>query len=107
MIQETANLTDKKSDVSFIGFSLHECLIETDCDSAKYIRAVYRTALELANQNQFGFEVGGFWLMLEQIDQLRALPDFYPPHEAPRVARAVEAFLRAQIHENVASMGSV
>lgn len=92
-----ANLKNMESDVSFAGFALNECTVDTDRDSARYIRAVHRTALELAIHNRFGFEVGGFWLLPEQIDQLRRLPDFYPPNEAPHVMRAVEAFLRAQL----------
>ena len=46
-------------------------------------------------------EIGGFWLMQDQIDQLRKLPDCYPANEAPFVARAVEAYLQARrLHQS-------
>ena len=93
-------LKDKESDVSFVGFALGECTIETDRDSARYVRAVHRTALELAVQYRFGIEIGGFWMLPEQIDLLRKLPDCYPPNEAPHVARAVDAFLRSQLQSH-------
>ncbi len=99
-VGETHSLRETESDVSFVGFALHECTIETDFASARYIRAVHRTALELAIQNRFGCEIGGFWLLPDQIAQLRRLPDFYPPNEAPQVARAVEAFLRSQLQSS-------
>ncbi|HLN96950.1 MAG TPA: hypothetical protein VK208_00550, partial [Pyrinomonadaceae bacterium] len=65
--------------------------------AAKYLRAVHRTALELAIHNRFGIEIGGFWLMPEQLAQLRKLPECYPQPEAPFVERAVEAYLAAQL----------
>ena len=34
--------------------------------------------------------------MQEQLIQLRKLPDFYPLSEAPFVAHAVEAYIKAQ-----------
>ena len=91
--------TQEKSDLSFVAFALSDCLVETDSRAAKYLRAVHRTALELAVPNCFGVNVGGFWLMKEQIAQLRALPDHYSRIEAPCAARAVNAYLRAQLRE--------
>ncbi len=93
------DLTSIESDVAFIGFALSDCTVELDTKSAKYLRPVNRTALELAIHNRFGSEIGGFWLMHDQIAKLRNLPAYYPAKEAPFVARAVEAFLRAQLHE--------
>ena len=89
------------SDLCLVGFALGECVVETDRDAARYLRAVHRTALELAVPFRFGLEVGGFWLLQEQIDQLRQLPKFYPSNEAPHVVRAVEAFLRAQLKSSL------
>ena len=37
--------------------------------------------------------------MTEQIEQLRKLPEYYSPKEAPLVAQAVEAYLQAQLDE--------
>ena len=88
-----------ESDVIFLGFALSDCTVELDPRTAKYLRPVNRTALELAIHNQFGSEIGGFWLMHEQIAQLRNLPAYYSPNEAPFVARAVEAYLQAQLPE--------
>ncbi len=84
------------TEVSLLGFALTDCVVEIDRPAAKYLRAVHRTALELATPNCFGAEIGGFWLMQEQLNQLRKLPDFYPLPEAQSVARAVEAYIRAQ-----------
>ena len=100
MYSDETEPEDQESDVSFVGFALSECTVETDCDSARYVRAVHRTALELAVQYRFGIEVGGFWMLPEQIDQLRKLPDCYPPNEAPHVTRAVDAFLRSQLQSH-------
>jgi len=86
-----------KSDVDLLGFALSDCVIETDPQSAKYLRAVHRTALELATPNRFGADLGGFWLLHDQLDLLRKLPEFYSPDEAPHVAQAVEAYIRAQL----------
>ena len=58
-----------------------------------------RTALELAVHNQFGADFGGFWLLSPQITQLRRLPEYYSPDEAPQVEFAIEAYLAAQIRE--------
>lgn len=87
------------SDVAFLGFALSDCLVQADPQIEKYLRRVIRTALELAVYNRFGAEVGGFWLMTDQIAQLRTLPEYYSPKEAPLVARAVETYLLAQLQE--------
>jgi hypothetical protein len=83
--------------MDLIGFVLSDCIVELDEASAKYLLAVHRTALELAVQNQFGAEIGGFWLMAEQVQQLKRLPEYYPANESPLVARAVDAYLHAQM----------
>ncbi len=88
-----------KTDVTFFGFALHECVVEVDQNSAKYLRPIHRSALELSVHNRFGSEIGGFWLTPELIDQLRKLANYYPVNEAPFVASAIEAYLRAQLHE--------
>lgn len=93
------DLTRVDSDLAFIGFALSDCTVELDPQSAKYLRSVNRTALELATHNRFGSEIGGFWLMHDQIAKLRNLPAYYPLKEAPLVACAIEAYLRAQLHE--------
>lgn len=93
------DVTLSSSDVTFLGFSLSDCVVETDREAAKYVRRVNRTALELAIHNHFGAEIGGFWLMEEQMAQLRKLPEYYSPEEAPFVSRAVEAYLGAQLQE--------
>jgi hypothetical protein len=87
------------SDVIFLGFALSDCVVELDKDAARYLRAVHRTALELAIPNRFGIEVGGFWLMPEQLDQLRKLPECYPAKESSSVRRAVSAYVLAQSQE--------
>jgi hypothetical protein len=83
--------------LSFAGFALAECVIEVDASLTKYIRAVHRTALELATQNRFGAEIGGFWLLPEEIEQLRKLPECYSIAEAPLVSQAIEIYLEAQL----------
>ena len=88
-----------KLETEFSGFALTECLIQTDPQTEKYLRRVIRTAFELAVYNRFGAEIGGFWLMTEQIEQLRKLPEYYSPKEAVFVANAVEIYLRAQLHK--------
>ncbi len=96
---KTLDLLSVELDLAFIGFALSDCTVEVEPQSARYLRPVNRTALELATHNQFGSEIGGFWLMHDQIAKLRNLPAHYPSNEAPFVARAVEAFLRAQLDE--------
>lgn len=88
-----------ESDLCFVAFALNECTVKTDPQTAKYLHAVHRTALELAVPNYFGASVGGFWLTNEHIARLRALPEHYPANEAPAAARAVNAYLQAQLQE--------
>ena len=88
-----------KLETEFSGFALTECLIQADPQTEKYLRRVIRTALELAVYNRFGAEIGGFWLMTEQIEQLRKLPEYYSPNEAVFVANAVEIYLQAQLQK--------
>ena len=88
-----------KLETDFAGFALSDCEVQADPQTEKYLRRVIRTALELAVYNRFGAEMGGFWLMADQIAQLRKLPDYYSPTEAPLVARAVELYLQAQLRE--------
>lgn len=87
------------NEVEFLGFSLGDCTVDLDPSAAKYLRVVHGTALELAVHNQFGAEFGGFWLLSPQITQLRRLPEYYSPDEAPLVGFAIEAYLAAQIRE--------
>ncbi|HVQ39622.1 MAG TPA: hypothetical protein VMS31_18935 [Pyrinomonadaceae bacterium] len=88
--------TGNASDVTLCAFALADCVVQVDAQIAKYLRAVHRTALELAVPNLFGLEIGGYWLTSAQIIQLRKLPDFYPSNEAGLAKRAVEAYLLAQ-----------
>jgi hypothetical protein len=88
-----------ESEVEFVGFALSDCTVDIDPASAKYLRVVHGTALELAVHNQFGAEFGGFWLLSPQIHQLRRLSEYYSPDEAPLVEFAIEAYLAAQIRE--------
>lgn len=85
--------------MELIAFSLSDCLVDVEESLAKYLRAVHRTALELAVPNCFGTDIGGFWLMASQLAELRRLPEFYPRHEGPLVMQAVEAYITAQISE--------
>ena len=87
------------SEVEFLGFALGDCTLDLDPSAAKYLRVVHGTALELAVHNQFGTHFGGFWLLSPQITQLRRLPEYYSPEEAPLVEFAIEAYLAAQIRE--------
>ena len=93
------DISSSESDVIFLGFALSDCVVEIDKQAAKYLRAVHRTALELAIPNRFGIEVGGFWLMLEQLAQLRRLPECYPMNESSSVRRVVNAYVLAQSPE--------
>jgi len=88
---------ESQNEVEFIGFALTDCTVNIDSAAAKYLRVVHGTALELAVHNQFGAEIGGFWLLSPQIVQLRRLPEYYSPDEAPLVEFAVEAYLAAQV----------
>ena len=87
------------NEVEFLGFALGDCTLDLDPSSAKYLRVVHGTALELAVHNQFGADFGGFWLLSPQITQLRRLPEYYSPDEAPLVEFAIEAYLAAQIRD--------
>jgi hypothetical protein len=89
--------SSNESEVELLGFALSNCVVEIDPESAKYLRAVHRTALELAIQNQFGVDVGGFWLLTAQVSQLRRLPEYYSASEAQNVTKAVDAYLSAQL----------
>lgn len=82
--------------IELCAFALADCTIEIESQSAKYLRAVHRTALELAVQNLYGVEIGGFWLEADQIDQLRTLPECYPANEQELVRAALETYLSAQ-----------
>ena len=84
------------ADLKFCAFALSDCVVHVSPQSARYLRAVHRTALELAVPNLFGLEIGGYWLTPDQINQLRKLPDCYPANEVDLVKDAIEAFLRAQ-----------
>lgn len=98
-IRQPRNAMDSQmhSNVSFLGFALSDCLVEVDDRLTKYVRAVHRTSLELATQNRFGAEIGGFWLMQDQIAQLRKLSECYPANEAPLVEKVIEVYLKAQV----------
>ena len=98
-MQRERKLTKAESDVEFLGFALGDCTVDLEPASAKYLRVVHGTALELAVHNQFGADIGGFWLLSPQIDQLRRLSEYYSPDEAPLVEFAIEAYLAAQIRE--------
>lgn len=91
--------TNLEPEVSLIGFALTDCEVMLDAVSVKYLRAVHRTALELAVPNRFGLEAGGFWLTNDQIEQLRRLPEYYPPGEADAVAQTIETYLKAQLRD--------
>jgi Arc/MetJ-type ribon-helix-helix transcriptional regulator len=97
--EEDFDLQNNLSDVVLCAFALTDCVVRIESQSAKYLRAVHRTALELAVPNLFGPEIGGFWLTPEQLLQLRRLSDCYPSTESDFVRRAVEAYLYAQTHE--------
>ena len=93
---EATELQCNLADVKFCAFALSDCVVHVPPQSAKYLRAVHRTALELAVPNLFGLEIGGYWLTPDQIDQLRKLPECYPANEVDLVRNAVETFLLAQ-----------
>jgi len=98
--REGPTFRNNVSNVRLCAFALADCVVHIDLQSAKFLRAVHRTALELAVPNLFGVEIGGFWLKPDQIDQLRKLPDCYPANEIEFVRRAVEAYLAAQTKES-------
>ena len=90
-------ISKNESEVEFVGFALSNCTVNVNEAAAKYLRIVHRTALELAVQNQFGAEIGGFWLLTPQIAQLRKLPMYYSAQEASLVRSAIESYLAAQV----------
>ena len=96
MANTDAAVQNNLSNVKLCAFALTDCIVHVQTQSAKYLRAVHRTALELAVPNLYGSELGGFWLRSDQIDQLRTLPDCYPANEVEFVRRAVEMYLQAQ-----------
>lgn len=98
-MRENLKLQNNLASVKLCAFALSDCVVQVESQSAKYLRAVHRTALELAVPNLFGAELGGFWLKADQIDQLRNLPECYPANESRFVRRAVEAYLLAQTSE--------
>jgi hypothetical protein len=91
--------TEMSVTLKFCAFALTDCTILLESEPAKYLRAVHRTAIELAVPNLYGSELGGFWLKADQIEQLRKLPDCYPANEIEFVRLAVEAYLLAQTEE--------
>lgn len=93
----TVTIASKQTGLEFLGFALSDCTVNVDQASAKYLRLVHRTALELALQNRFGVDVGGYWLLIDQIEQLRKLPLYYSGEEAQLVRNAIEAYLDAQM----------
>ena len=97
--KEDINVQSNTSDVMLCAFALTDCIVHIESQSAKYLRAVHRTALELAVPNLFGSDIGGFWLKPAQIYQLRKLAYCYPDNEINLVRRAVEAYLLAQTEE--------
>lgn len=96
---EDVDLQNNTPDVMLCAFALADCVVHVDSQIAKYLRAVHRTALELAVPNLFGLEIGGYWLTSDQINQLRRLPDCYPSNEIDFVRRAVDSYLLAQTEE--------
>ena len=99
VMQETPAQQNNLKNVKLCAFALTDCIVHIESQSAKYLRAVHRTALELAVPNLFGVELGGFWLKPDQVDQLRRLAECYPADEIRFVRRAVEAYLAAQTQE--------
>jgi hypothetical protein len=94
--EEDPDLQNNLADVSLCAFALTDCTVEIESHSAKYLRAVHRTALELAVPNLFGPQIGGYWLTPTQLEQLRMLPECYPANESKFVRHAVEGYLSAQ-----------
>jgi len=58
---EEFDFQNNVSDVRLCAFALTGCIVQIEVPSAKYLRAVHRTALELAVPNLYGSEIGGFW----------------------------------------------
>jgi hypothetical protein len=99
--EEGPDLQSNVTDVSLCAFALTDCVVEIESRSARYLRAVHRTALELAVPNLFGPHIGGYWLTPTQLEQLRRLSDYYPSNEAPLVTDCIDRYLRAQQPVNV------
>ncbi len=97
--RDTDDLRSNLANVKLCAFALTDCVVHIESPAAKYLRAVHRTALELAIPNLFGVELGGYWLKPDQVEQLRKLPDCYPTNEIEFVRRAVDAYLLAQTEE--------
>ena len=98
-VREHLDLQSNLANMKLCAFALTDCVVHIESPAAKYLRAVHRTALELAIPNLFGVELGGYWLKPDQVEQLRKLPDCYPTSEAPLVGRAIEAYLHTQTLE--------
>ena len=90
-----------QGELEFLGFALGDCTVKLSDKEAKYLRLVHRTALEIAVQNHFGAEIGGYWLLADQIEQLRKLPLYYAKGEATLVSNAIEAYLAAQTETQI------
>ena len=99
--EEDPDLQSNVADVSLCAFALTDCVVEIESHSARYLRAVHRTALELAVPNLFGPHIGGYWLTPTQLEQLRMLSECYPANESKFVRRAIEAYLLAQFPASV------
>ena len=97
--KDTAEIGNE-SELRFVGFALTECDVQVSAEAVRYLRAIHGTALELAIQNYFGSDIGGFWLTAEQVAQLKSLCQYYPPGERRLVGEAIEAYLQAQL-ENI------
>jgi hypothetical protein len=97
--EEDPYLQSNLADVSLCAFALTDCIVEIESHSARYLRAVHRTALELAVPNLYGPQIGGYWLTPVQLEQLRMLPECYPSSESKFVRHAVESYLSAQTGE--------
>ena len=95
-IRETLDPQSNLANVKLCAFALTDCVVHIESQSARYLRAVHRTALELSVPNLFGLEIGGYWLKPDQVEQLRKLPNCYPANEISFVRQAVEAYLLAQ-----------
>jgi len=95
-VRENPDPNSNLANVDLCAFALTDCVIHIESQSAKYLRAVRRTALELAVPNLFGLEIGGYWLKPDQVEQLRKLPDCYSANEISFARQAVEAYLLAQ-----------
>lgn len=92
-------MIEAASNVEFLGFALADCTVDIDASAARYLRVIHGTATELAVHNQFGANIGGFWLLSSQIVQLRRLSEYYSPDEAPHVDRAIDAYMSAQTRD--------